>query len=79
MSVKKKGIDISVWQGNINAGRVKNSGIEFVILREGYRQAVDSRFFENASSIAITVIPARFPARIPAGISSNTRQREGSV
>lgn len=47
MSVKKKGIDISVWQGNIDAGQVKNSGIEFVILREGYRQTVDSRFFEN--------------------------------
>ena len=46
MSVKKKGIDISVWQGNINAGRVKNSGIEFVILREGYRQAVDSDFLK---------------------------------
>lgn len=49
MSVKKKGIDISVWQGNIDARQVKNSGIEFVILREGYgyRQTADSRFFEN--------------------------------
>ena len=44
---KKCGIDISTWQGNIDAGKVKNSGIEFVILREGYRQTVDSRFFEN--------------------------------
>ncbi|MCM1224001.1 MAG: CHAP domain-containing protein [Lachnospiraceae bacterium] len=47
MSEKKKGIDISVWQGNIDAGQVKSSGIEFVILREGFRQTVDSRFFEN--------------------------------
>ena len=45
---KKCGIDISTWQGNIDAGKVKNSGIEFVILREGYRHTVDSRFFENA-------------------------------
>ena len=44
---KKRGIDISTWQGNIDAGKVKNSGIEFVILREGYRHTVDSRFFEN--------------------------------
>ena len=47
MSKKKRGIDISKWQGDIDAGQVKNSGIEFVILREGYRQEVDSRFFEN--------------------------------
>lgn len=47
MSKKKKGIDISVWQGNIDAGQIKNSGIDFVIIREGYRQAVDSRFFDN--------------------------------
>ena len=47
MSEKKKGIDISVWQGNIDAGQIKNSGIDFVIIREGYRQAVDSKFFDN--------------------------------
>lgn len=47
MAEKKKGIDISVWQGNIDAGKIKNSGIDFVIVREGYRQAVDSRFFDN--------------------------------
>ncbi len=47
MPEKKKGIDISVWQGNIDARQIKNSGIDFVIIREGYRQAVDSRFFDN--------------------------------
>ena len=31
MSEKKRGIDISVWQGNIDAGQIKNSGIDFVI------------------------------------------------
>lgn len=45
--VRKHGIDISTWQGNIDAGKVKNSGIEFVILREGHGQTADSRFFEN--------------------------------
>jgi GH25 family lysozyme M1 (1,4-beta-N-acetylmuramidase) len=47
MSVKKKGIDISSWQGDINAKRIKDSGIEFVIFREGYRDTADSKFFDN--------------------------------
>lgn len=47
MAMKKKGIDISVWQGDIDAVKIKNSGIDFVILREGFRQSIDSRFFEN--------------------------------
>ena len=51
MSEKKKGIDISVWQGNIDAGQIKNSGIDFVIIREGYRQAVDSKFFDNVRNV----------------------------
>ena len=31
-----KGIDISVYQGNINWQAVKDNGIEFAILRVGY-------------------------------------------
>lgn len=42
----KKGIDISYWQGNVDFEKVKKSGIEFVILREGYRKTVDKKFFE---------------------------------
>lgn len=45
----QKGIDISYWQGNIDFTKVKNSGVEFAILREGYRKSVDSRFLEYAS------------------------------
>lgn len=42
------GIDVSVWQGpNINFNAVKNSGINFVIMRAGYRQAVDKHFETN--------------------------------
>lgn len=47
MAKKKNGIDISVWQGVIDAEKIKNGGIEFVIIREGYRQATDSKFFDN--------------------------------
>lgn len=44
----KNGIDISHHQGSVDFEKVKNSGIDFVILREGYRRTVDSRFFEYA-------------------------------
>ena len=41
----KKGIDISQWQGDIDFAKVTKE-IDFVILREGYRQSTDSKFFE---------------------------------
>lgn len=47
MTEKKKGIDISAWQGDIDALKVKSSGIKFVLIREGYRQTTDSKFFAN--------------------------------
>ena len=31
-----KGIDVSEWQGNINFDKVKNSGIEFAMIRASY-------------------------------------------
>lgn len=45
----KRGIDISYYQGPIDFDLVKKDGIEFVIIREGYRNATDSRFFEYVS------------------------------
>lgn len=33
----RKGIDVSKWQGDIDWTAVKNSGVEFVIVRVGYR------------------------------------------
>lgn len=41
-----RGIDISTWQGKVDFAQVKKSGVEFAILREGYRQATDNRFLE---------------------------------
>ena len=35
------GIDISKWQGNIDFNKVKNSGIEFVIIRIGFQKEYD--------------------------------------
>lgn len=42
----KNGIDISEHQGDVNFKKVKNADVDFAILREGYRQTVDDRFFE---------------------------------
>ncbi len=36
----KAGIDVSSWQGDIDWDKVKASGIEFVIVRSGYRGSV---------------------------------------
>lgn len=51
MSAKKeyRGIDISYHQGKINFVQVKESGIDFVIPREGYGKNTDKKFFEYAS------------------------------
>ena len=50
----KFGIDISQYQGNIDWNKVKNEGVEFAILRAGYRGyetgilKTDSKFIEYA-------------------------------
>jgi len=46
------GIDVSVWQGNINFEKVKNAGCEFVMIRIGYgydknKQIVFDTKFKN--------------------------------
>ena len=41
----KKGIDISKWQGEIDFAKVAQE-VDFIILREGYRQSADPEFFE---------------------------------
>ena len=46
---KIKGIDISSWQGDVNFNAVKNDGIKFIILREGYRQTIDKKFLIYAA------------------------------
>lgn len=55
--MKTKGIDISYHQGAINAKSVKTSGINFVILREGFRKSVDTRFFEYVKQFKEAGLP----------------------
>ena len=46
-----RGIDVSKWNGNINWQKVKNAGISFAIVREGYGKKdpkqIDKKFKEN--------------------------------
>ena len=44
-----RGIDVSVWQGDIDWQKVKADGISFAVLREGYRQAIDKKFLQNVA------------------------------
>ena len=41
-----KGIDISFWQGNVDFKKVKESGVEFIILRAGHGTLEDTKFEE---------------------------------
>ena len=36
MSVNRKGIDVSTWQGDIDWKKVKADGIEFAMLRSSF-------------------------------------------
>ena len=44
-----KGIDVSYWQGNINWKAVADSGIDFAILRVGYRGYSSGKMFEDST------------------------------
>ena len=47
------GIDVSLWQGNINFEKIKEAGVEFVFLRVGYSTGqgmpnkIDNNFVKN--------------------------------
>lgn len=55
--MKKKGIDISYHQGKVNYKAVKSSGVEFVILREGFRNSIDTKFLEYAKGFKGVGLP----------------------
>lgn len=59
----KAGIDVSKWNGEIDWDKVKNAGVEFAIVRAGYRGSVsgslvqDPRFEENMRGAQAAGIP----------------------
>lgn len=58
----KKGMDVSRYQGDIDFGKVKAAGIEFVMLRAGYgwenpERQTDSKFRQNYSGAVQAGLP----------------------
>lgn len=59
----KVGIDVSKWNGEIDWDKVKNAGVEFAIIRAGYRGSVtgslveDPYFHANMKGAAASGIP----------------------
>ena len=57
----KKGIDVSSHQGTINWGKVKQTGIEFAIIRLGYGDNIerqdDTQFLNNVNGCIANNIP----------------------
>ena len=59
----RAGIDVSKWNGDIDWDRVRNAGVEFAIIRAGYRGSVtgslvvDPRFVENMKGASASGIP----------------------
>ena len=62
-SSSRVGIDVSKWNGDIDWDRVKNAGVEFAIIRAGYRGSVtgslveDSCFAANMRGAAASGMP----------------------
>lgn len=59
MSIKL--IDISYWQGNLDFKKLKSAGINYIILRAGYRTTKDQRFDQYAKAcqaVGIKIIGA---------------------
>lgn len=53
-----KGIDVSKWQGTIDWQKVKQAGIKFVMIREGYgKDGKDKKFEDNYSGAKKAGIP----------------------
>lgn len=48
----KVGIDVSKWNGDIDWDKVKNAGVEFAIIRAGYRGSVTGSLVEDPYFVA---------------------------
>ncbi len=59
----KAGIDVSKWNGDIDWDKVRGAGVEFAIVRAGYRGSVtgslveDPRFAENMKGASASGVP----------------------
>lgn len=53
----KHGMDVSYYQGDIDFALVKQNGIQFVIIRVGYRNTIDKKFFEYVKKAKDAGVP----------------------
>lgn len=59
--MKLKGIDISTWQGNVDFKKVKEAGIDFVIIRTGYGSSgKDNKLDANVKGCEAVGLPYGF-------------------
>lgn len=61
----RHGIDVSEWQGNIDWQQVKDAGIEFAIIRLGYRRSETGEL--STDEKALTNLQGAAEAGIPTG------------
>lgn len=62
MSVNRKGIDVSTWQGDIDWNKVKADGIEFAMIRSSFGKEnpdkqTDNKFHQNIKNAKAAGIP----------------------
>ena len=55
--MSKKGIDVSSWQRNVDYSRVKASGVEFVMVRAGFGDNLDSRYVSHIRGAQAAGLP----------------------
>ena len=59
MNMTQKGMDISYYQGKVDFTKAAADGIQFAILRAGYGQTVDERFYEYVKGCKAAGIKVR--------------------
>jgi len=57
-TVRLGGIDVSYWQAAVDWAKVKAAGVQFAIIRAGYREVKDIRFDRNYEGATAAGIPA---------------------
>lgn len=70
-----QGLDVSVWQGEIDFAQVKAAGKEVVYIRAGYGTSEDTRFQENAAAARKAGLKTGFYFYVTATTPAQARQQ----
>lgn len=79
MEVLARGIDISKWQGDVDFCKVKNSGVDFVILREGAGTYIDKKFMEYVKQCKAAGLPIEAVYHFSYALSNNDAIKEAEL